>query len=413
MNADGFHVYSYDVEGKITQIDSGAVTMTYDALGRWVERGAGGGFTQRIFSPAGRELALTSGQTVATAYVPLPGGALVRYNSSGLDSYWHPDWLGTARLYSNTARAVVNEVAYAPFGEWYINGPADSFFTGVAQSDAAADMKAFLARDYHTTQGRWLIPDPAGLQAVDLANPQTLNRYAYVMNDPLANVDPTGMDACFTYYTVNNGDGPTFIASTTCYTTIPAGQDPRQLTYGNRGGTQTGGSGPGQPPKSGAQQSCAVQRLAAAAKGLASLGVAAAKIDLAAESALSIPVTGPLGAVGAAYGAIGASGNIAAGGLQLVGAATGNLRTFGEAANVATTLTTVGGFTVSLATRGNMEAASMAASFESLGTAGVNGGMTGHLIDQGATLMQKVFLSTELGQSIADALGLNTGGSCH
>ena len=37
-----------------------------------------------------------------------------------------------------------------------------------------------------------------------------------------------------------------------------------------------------------------------AAKGLASLGVAAAKIDLAAESALSIPVTGPLGAVGAA-----------------------------------------------------------------------------------------------------------------
>ena len=96
-----------------------------------------------------------------------------------------------------------------------------------------------------------------------------------------------------------------------------------------------------------------------------------------------------------------------------MGAATGNLRTFGEAANVATTLTTVGGFTVSLATRGNMEAASMAASFESLGTAGVNGGMTGHLIDQGATLMQKVFLSTELGQSIADALGLNTGGSCH
>src|SRR6185437_583427 len=38
VNADGFHVYSYDVEGKITQIDSSAVTMTYDALERWVER---------------------------------------------------------------------------------------------------------------------------------------------------------------------------------------------------------------------------------------------------------------------------------------------------------------------------------------------------------------------------------------
>ncbi|HSU60929.1 MAG TPA: RHS repeat-associated core domain-containing protein, partial [Bryobacteraceae bacterium] len=192
VNADGFHVYSYDVEGKITQIDSGAVTMTYDALGRWVERGAGGGFTQRVFSPSGREFSLTSGQTVATAYVPLPGGALARYEN-GLDSYWHPDWLGTARLYSTPSRTVAFDVAFGPFGEWYVNGPADSFFTGVAQSDAAADMKAFPARDYHTTQGRWLIPDPAGIDAVDLANPQTLNRYAYVMNDPLANVDPTGM----------------------------------------------------------------------------------------------------------------------------------------------------------------------------------------------------------------------------
>jgi hypothetical protein len=40
---------------------------------------------------------------------------------------------------------------------------------------------------------RWLVPDPAGLAAVDPTNPQTWNRYAYVGNNPLRNVDPLGL----------------------------------------------------------------------------------------------------------------------------------------------------------------------------------------------------------------------------
>ena len=60
VNGDGFHVYSYDAEGKNTQLDSCTVGMTYDALGRWVERAAGGGFTQAVYSPDGREFALAA-----------------------------------------------------------------------------------------------------------------------------------------------------------------------------------------------------------------------------------------------------------------------------------------------------------------------------------------------------------------
>ncbi len=193
---DGFHTYSWDAAGKTTQVDPGAsvVGMTYDALGRWVERAAGGGFTQAVYAPDGHELALMSGQTVATAYVKLPAGALVRYESGGLDSYWHPDWLGTPRLYSKPARTIANDVALGPFGEWYPGQGADTFFTGVGQNVMAIDVKAFPARSYHTTQGRWLSPDPAGLAAVDITNPQSLNRYAYVGGDPLGNVDPDGLD---------------------------------------------------------------------------------------------------------------------------------------------------------------------------------------------------------------------------
>jgi len=42
-------------------------------------------------------------------------------------------------------------------------------------------------------QGRWISPDPAGLGAVNMENPQTWNRYAYVENGPLNAVDPLGL----------------------------------------------------------------------------------------------------------------------------------------------------------------------------------------------------------------------------
>ncbi len=48
-------------------------------------------------------------------------------------------------------------------------------------------------REYSSGQGRWISPDPAGLAAVSLTNPQSWNRYAYVANNPLALTDPLGL----------------------------------------------------------------------------------------------------------------------------------------------------------------------------------------------------------------------------
>jgi RHS repeat-associated protein len=48
-------------------------------------------------------------------------------------------------------------------------------------------------RELHPVQGRWISPDPAGMAAVDVTNPQSWNRYAYVNNNPLSNVDPSGL----------------------------------------------------------------------------------------------------------------------------------------------------------------------------------------------------------------------------
>jgi RHS repeat-associated protein len=48
-------------------------------------------------------------------------------------------------------------------------------------------------RELNAVHGRWISPDPAGLGAGDMTNPQSWNRYAYVENDPLSAIDATGL----------------------------------------------------------------------------------------------------------------------------------------------------------------------------------------------------------------------------
>jgi RHS repeat-associated protein len=45
------------------------------------------------------------------------------------------------------------------------------------------------ARYYSNVRGRWLSVDPV---LGDMANPKRLNRYGYVLNDPVNYVDPDG-----------------------------------------------------------------------------------------------------------------------------------------------------------------------------------------------------------------------------
>jgi RHS repeat-associated protein len=49
-------------------------------------------------------------------------------------------------------------------------------------------------RQYSPTQGRWLSPDPY-YGSYDSSNPQSMNRYAYVLNSPLSLIDQAGLCA--------------------------------------------------------------------------------------------------------------------------------------------------------------------------------------------------------------------------
>ncbi len=189
---DSLHSYAWDVEGRPTTIDG--ITVTYDAQERMAEQNRSGSYTQIQYAPTGFKMQLMNGQSYAKAWVPMPGGTAEVWQTSGTSPYYqHADWLGSSRFASTTTRTMLSDQAYAPFGEPYAqSGSADLSFTGMNQ-DTTVNLYDFPAREYGI-QGRWPSPDPTGLSAAHLKNPQTLNRYAYVAGRPLKTTDPLGTD---------------------------------------------------------------------------------------------------------------------------------------------------------------------------------------------------------------------------
>lgn len=67
-----------------------------------------------------------------------------------------------------------------------------SRYTG-KERDTESGNDYFGARYYASTMGRFLSPDPFTVTPARVMDPQQLNLYAYVRNNPLKLVDPTGM----------------------------------------------------------------------------------------------------------------------------------------------------------------------------------------------------------------------------
>ncbi|MGA3197710.1 MAG: RHS repeat-associated core domain-containing protein, partial [Terriglobales bacterium] len=193
--ADTFNTYAWDSDTNVVGINlngSTPISITYDALDRAVEESNSGTYKQILYGPTGGKLALMSGQTATNVFLPLPGGEQATYTNSTI-RFRHYDWLGSARFESSMAQKEYGDVAYAPFGEPYsILGTPYLSFTG-QQQDSISGTYDFLFREYNPVQGRWISPDPSGLSAVDPNNPQSWNRYAYVLNNPLSATDPFGL----------------------------------------------------------------------------------------------------------------------------------------------------------------------------------------------------------------------------
>jgi RHS repeat-associated protein len=217
--------YSWDSDGNPVTLRG--YTLTHDAFDRLVEFTSGSSHTQTLWGPVGK-LGTMNGQTAKNIRVPLPGGSLGElYSGGGQTHILHADWLGSARLSTTFGnRTMAYDTAYSPYGQYYANAGSSSTdldFTGQFQ-DTMTGLFDFQAREYDPDQGRWIAPDPAGLRAVDPSQPQTWNRYGYVVNNPVALTDPMGLfsgggggNPCVT-------DCPNPIPPSPCDTAVICGQ---------------------------------------------------------------------------------------------------------------------------------------------------------------------------------------------
>jgi RHS repeat-associated protein len=196
LTTDLTNTYSWDSDGNLIGVNTGGsspVSITYDAMDMAIEQDSSGTYAEILNSPVGK-LGLMSEQTATNLFIPLPGGEQATYTNSTI-RFRHYDWLGNARFESNMNEKDYGDAAYAPFGETYAvqSGYTPYFsFTG-QQQDTISGTYDFLYRRYNSSQGRWISPDPAGMTAASADSPQSWNRYAYVLNNPLRYTDPKGL----------------------------------------------------------------------------------------------------------------------------------------------------------------------------------------------------------------------------
>jgi RHS repeat-associated protein len=203
MTGDGAYSYAWNGEGLLKS--AGTTTCTYDGDGKRVEKSSG---TYYWFSPSGSVLAETdTGGNTQNEYIYFNGGRTARRDSSGNVYYYFQDQIGTSRLIANSSGTVCYDADFTPFGYKmaYVTACSQNYkFTGMERDVETGNDHAWF-RNYEQSLGRWMSPDPAGLAAVDPTSPQSWNRYPYVTNNPLALMDPTGLQGQDGYGTSPTG----------------------------------------------------------------------------------------------------------------------------------------------------------------------------------------------------------------
>jgi RHS repeat-associated protein len=230
---DNVNQYLYDGDGRICAVASTPVTgmtvMTgyiYDAGGTRVSKGSItawscdpgiSGFkaiNDYILGPGGEQITemgvnTSAGNNTTTLVwqhtnVYAAGALIGTYDNNGLHFYLN-DPLGTRRAQTDYAGVLEQTCQSLPSGDTINNqppcssgsliAPTEQFFTG-KERDAESGNDYFGARYYSSAMGRFMSPDwSAKVMPVPyavLGDPQSLNLYAYVRNNPITRLDLDG-----------------------------------------------------------------------------------------------------------------------------------------------------------------------------------------------------------------------------
>ena len=183
---------TYDFENRLDSVTKNSVTttFTYDGDGGRVKKSDGTTTTTYI-----GKLYVCEGSTPSLSCVKFiySGGQRIAMKqvTSGSTSYFHADHLGSTSVLTNAAGVAEEHNTYLPYGDTHTHtGTSDVAYkyTG-KERDTTTGLYFYEARYYDPVLGRFISPDRIVQGPTD---PQSLNRYAYARNNPIAYNDPTG-----------------------------------------------------------------------------------------------------------------------------------------------------------------------------------------------------------------------------
>jgi RHS repeat-associated protein len=183
------------------------------------------------------------------------GGRLVSTASlngqSEIIEYHHADRLGT-RIVTDPMTGGYFEQETLPFGmalNAESSGATNRRFTSYDRSNITG-LDYAVNRHYDSQQGRFTQVDPIQMNAASLGNPQSLNLFAYVENQPTNFVDPSGLlmaiphTVCKAVYAEYNGER--YYLGQNCWTEysyVGIGGGPTSSGGSSGGGIEFGGGG--------------------------------------------------------------------------------------------------------------------------------------------------------------------------
>jgi RHS repeat-associated protein len=212
-NRNGY-TYTYNKAGRLKQVNFSFLWWTYftgsylyDARGLRVQKiDHNGVATAFHYDPQGRLMAETTPSgTLLRAYVwagDMPVGQVTKDSTTGQETlvYLHTDHLNTPRLATSQNGSVVWRWEGGAFGDTPPNEDpdGDGSLTTInwryagQYFDAETGLHYNWNRYYDPKVGRYISSDPIGLKG-------GLNTYAYVENNPLRWIDPTGLEKVCKY----------------------------------------------------------------------------------------------------------------------------------------------------------------------------------------------------------------------
>lgn len=226
---NGTNTYTYDAESRLVATDG--FSYTYDGDGERIGKCTAGTTPGTCASNATGTFywKQADGTTIAesdlggnwtTVYGIVQGQIATRSdvsNSSDMVHHYFQDRLHSTSIVTDCCGNILNESDYYPYGREIVITGGDSNhykFTG-KERDAESDLDQFGARYYASSFGRFMTPDwsdnATAVPYANFGNPQSLNLYSYVENNPTAFGDPDGH--CAPTETICGFEDPGYIQS--------------------------------------------------------------------------------------------------------------------------------------------------------------------------------------------------------